>query len=66
MDCTIKEDKIVLVVPPFASSTPPPPHPNTFFPGTALFEIYSLIKVNNIRIEHYYVMKLIFKGKFVK
>jgi len=30
MDCTIKKDKIVLVVPPFLSP------PNTFFPGTAL------------------------------
>ena len=33
MNCTIKKDKIVLVVPPFSSSVSPP---NTFFPGTAL------------------------------
>ena len=27
MNCTIKKDKIVLVVPPFSSSVPPPPTP---------------------------------------
>jgi len=26
MNCTIKKDKIVLVVPPFSSSVPPPQH----------------------------------------
>jgi len=33
MDCAIKKDKIVLVVPPFSSSVP---SPTPFFPETAL------------------------------
>jgi len=39
MDCTIKKDKFVMVVPPFSSSVPNP----SFFPGTALMEIYVML-----------------------
>jgi len=48
MDCTIKKDKIVLVVPPFSSSVPHPP--NTLFSGTALMikEILCIQKMNNV------------------
>jgi len=45
--CTIKKDKIVLVVPPFSSSVPPPPTP--FFLEQPLLKInyFKLIDHNN-------------------
>ena len=43
MDCTIKKDKIVLVVPPFSSSVPSPPIPFFLEQPLNIFEVWPII-----------------------